>query len=109
MLSQGMKNIIKAMKKHNVEVVSVCLSGMFIFHTPIIFVYFQVTFHIFTEFLFYKPEKVPSLFRDVTEDHQRMFDVLKASQLKWIAILPPHISGIFFFRMNILVYNNITK
>ncbi|XP_029046057.2 flavin reductase (NADPH) [Osmia bicornis bicornis] len=69
-LSEGMKNIIKAMKKHNVEIVSVCLS----------------------EFLFYKPEEVPSLFRDVTEDHQRMFDVLKASQLKWIAILPPHIS-----------------
>lgn len=27
MLSQGMKNIIDAMKTHNVELVSVCLSG----------------------------------------------------------------------------------
>lgn len=27
MLSQGMKNIIDAMKAHNVELVSVCLSG----------------------------------------------------------------------------------
>ena len=26
-LSEGMKNIIDGMKKHNVEVVSVCLSG----------------------------------------------------------------------------------
>lgn len=72
MLSEGMKNIIEGMRKHNVEVVSVCLS----------------------EFLFYKPEAVPSIFQDITKDHQRMFDVLKESQLKWIAVLPPHISDV---------------
>lgn len=29
-LSTGMKNIIDAMKMHNVEVVSICLSGKFL-------------------------------------------------------------------------------
>lgn len=69
-LSEGLKNIIDAMKAHNVELISVCLSA----------------------FLFFKPEAVPAIFRDVTEDHQRMFDIIKASGLKWVAILPPHIT-----------------
>lgn len=69
-LSQGMKNIINGMRMHKVETVSVCLSA----------------------FLFYKPEAVPSIFKDLNADHQRMFDVLKESELKWIAILPPHIA-----------------
>ncbi|PBC33886.1 flavin reductase (NADPH) isoform X1 [Apis cerana] len=71
-LSTGMKNIIDAMKMHNVEVVSVCLSA----------------------FLFYKPEAVPNIFKDLNADHQRMFDLLKESQLKWIAVLPPHIADV---------------
>jgi len=70
LLSQGMKNIIDAMKAHNVELVSVCLSA----------------------FLFYKPEAVPAIFKDLNADHQRMFDLIKASGLKWVAILPPHIA-----------------
>nr|XP_012226571.1 PREDICTED: flavin reductase (NADPH) [Linepithema humile]XP_012226572.1 PREDICTED: flavin reductase (NADPH) [Linepithema humile] len=69
-LSQGLKNIMDAMKVHNVELISVCLSA----------------------FLFYKPEAVPAIFKDVTADHQRMFDIIKASDLKWVAILPPHIA-----------------
>jgi putative NADH-flavin reductase len=69
-LSQGLKNIIDAMKAHNVELVSVCLSA----------------------FLFYKPEAVPAIFKDLNADHQRMFDMIKASGLKWVAILPPHIA-----------------
>ncbi|KAK0076884.1 hypothetical protein PV325_011458 [Microctonus aethiopoides] len=68
-MSDGMKNIIQAMKKNNVEVVSVCLSA----------------------FLFYQPEKVPAVFRDINSDHQRMFDAIKVSELKWIAVNPPHI------------------
>ncbi|KAG6801025.1 flavin reductase (NADPH) isoform X1 [Apis mellifera caucasica] len=71
-LSTGMKNIIDAMKMHSVEVVSVCLSA----------------------FLFYKPETVPNIFKDLNADHQRMFDLLKESQLKWIAVLPPHIADV---------------
>ncbi|KAJ8674357.1 hypothetical protein QAD02_005619 [Eretmocerus hayati] len=70
-LSEGMKNIIDAMKKHSVQVVSVCLSA----------------------FLFRKPEDVPAIFKDLNADHQRMFDLVKKSDLKWIAVLPPHISG----------------
>ncbi|XP_077275232.1 flavin reductase (NADPH) isoform X1 [Temnothorax americanus] len=69
-LSQGTKNIIEAMKAHNVELVSVCLSA----------------------FLFLKFEAVPAIFKDVTADHRRMFDTIKSSGLKWVAILPPHIA-----------------
>lgn len=69
-LSQGLKNIIDAMKAHSVELISVCLSA----------------------FLFYKPEAVPAIFKDLNADHQRMFDMIKASDLKWVAILPPHIA-----------------
>ncbi|KAF2897758.1 hypothetical protein ILUMI_08421 [Ignelater luminosus] len=69
-LSEGMKNIIKAMKDLNVEIVSVCLSA----------------------FLFYEPDKVPPMFKDLNADHQRQFDALKESGLKYIAVLPPHIA-----------------
>lgn len=70
-MSEGMKNIVKAMKELNVEIVSVCLSA----------------------FLFYDINKIPQIFRDVTADHRRMFDILKSSELKYIACFPPHISG----------------
>ncbi|KAG7204016.1 hypothetical protein KM043_001878 [Ampulex compressa] len=69
-LSQGMKNIVNSMKTHNIEIVSVCLSA----------------------FLFYKPEAVPGRFKDINADHQRMFDIVKESRLKWIAVLPSHIA-----------------
>uniref|UniRef100_A0A6M2DFR1 Putative flavin reductase nadph nasonia vitripennis n=1 Tax=Xenopsylla cheopis TaxID=163159 RepID=A0A6M2DFR1_XENCH len=70
MLSEGMKNIINAMKEHNVAKVSVCLSA----------------------FLFYEADKVPKMFVDLNADHQRMLDVLKNSGLQYIAVLPPHIA-----------------
>jgi hypothetical protein len=44
-------------------------------------------------FLFYEPEKVPARFHDLNADHQRMLDCLTASRLKWIAVLPPHLTG----------------
>lgn len=47
--------------------------------------------------MFYKPDAVPAIFKDLNADHQRMFDILKESGLKWIAILPPHISSIETF------------
>lgn len=59
------------MKKNKVDVISVCLSA----------------------FLFYQPEKVPAIFNNINADHQRMFDAIKESGLKWIAVLPPHIAG----------------
>lgn len=70
-MSDGIKNIVQAMKELNVEIVSVCLSA----------------------FLFYDNNKVPQIFKDLTADHQRMFDVLKSSGLKYVACFPPHISG----------------
>lgn len=72
-MSTGMKNIIAGMKANNVETVSVCLSA----------------------FLFYEPENVPKMFVDVNADHQRMYDALKDSALKYIAVFPPHINGEF--------------
>ncbi|XP_049959768.1 flavin reductase (NADPH) [Schistocerca serialis cubense] len=67
-LSDGMKNIVAAMKQQGIQLVSVCISA----------------------FLFYEPEKVPAIFHALNADHQRMYDVLKESSLKWIAVLPPH-------------------
>ena len=53
----------------------------------------HVSFFLFLAFLFYDPEKVPAMFRDLNADHQRMFDMLKKEDtLKWIAVLPPHIA-----------------
>lgn len=48
---------------------------------------------LLSAFLFYKPEAVPAIFKDLNADHQRMFDMIKESGLKWVAILPPHIAG----------------
>lgn len=70
-LSEGVKNIVKAMKQLNVEIISVCLSA----------------------FLFLEKEKVPEMFRDITEEHRREYEAVKESGLKYIAVLPPHIAG----------------
>ncbi|PSN33680.1 Flavin reductase (NADPH) [Blattella germanica] len=67
-MSNGMKNIVSAMKANGLEHVSVCLSA----------------------FLFYDDSKVPERFRELNADHQRMLDVIKESGLKWVAVLPPH-------------------
>jgi hypothetical protein len=56
-----------------------------------------------TAFLFYEPEKVPARFHDLNADHQRMLDCLKASGLKWVAVLPPHLTG----NCQVLHYANI--
>lgn len=69
-LSEGLKNIIKAMKELNVDVISVCLSA----------------------FLFYEPEKVPPQFNNLNDEHKRMLQVLQASDRKYIACFPPHIA-----------------
>lgn len=74
LLSDGIKNIIRAMKELNVEIISVCLSA----------------------FLFYDEEKVPPVFKDINADHRREYEELKNSGLKYIAVLPPHIAGTLF-------------
>ncbi|KAK5647679.1 hypothetical protein RI129_002571 [Pyrocoelia pectoralis] len=70
LLSDGMKNIVKAMQEENVQIISVCLSA----------------------FLFSAPEQVPKIFCKINEDHQREFDVVQESGLNYIAVFPPHIS-----------------
>uniref|UniRef100_A0A1B6JSL3 NAD(P)-binding domain-containing protein n=1 Tax=Homalodisca liturata TaxID=320908 RepID=A0A1B6JSL3_9HEMI len=69
-MSEGLKNILAGMKALNINVVSVCLSA----------------------FLFRKPEEVPPMFHEVNADHMRMFNVMKASDLQWIAVYAPHIA-----------------
>ncbi|XP_039282870.1 flavin reductase (NADPH) [Nilaparvata lugens] len=70
-LSTGLKNIVTAMKAYNVKPISVCLSA----------------------FLFYEPEKVPAIFKEINAEHKRMHDVLTAcSELDWVAVFPPHIA-----------------
>lgn len=73
LLSDGIKNIIKAMKELNVELISVCLSA----------------------FLFYEEDKVPPVFKNISADHRREYEAVKNSDLKYIAVLPPHIAGRF--------------
>ncbi|XP_046402233.1 flavin reductase (NADPH) [Ischnura elegans] len=70
MMSEGTKIIINQMKQQNIKYMSACLSA----------------------FLFYEPEKVPAIFKELNSDHQRMLDCIKASDLQWIAVLPPHIA-----------------
>lgn len=70
MMSTGMQNIVDAMKAAHLKKVSVCLSS----------------------FLFFDADKVPKMFTELNADHKRMLDVLKASDLEYRAILPPHIA-----------------
>lgn len=70
-LSTGLKNIVDAMKKQNLRTISVCLSS----------------------FLFWEPEKVPKQFEHLNSEHKAMLDIIKSSDLDFIAILPPHIAN----------------
>ena len=68
-MSRGLENIVASMKKHNIKLISVCLSA----------------------FLFYEPDKVPPKMRNLNEDHVRMLKILQSSELDYIAVCPPHI------------------
>lgn len=74
-MSNGMKNVIEAMKESGIKKVSVCLSS----------------------FLFMEPEKVPKVFWEINADHKRMLDAVKDSGLEYRAVFPPHIAGKVFF------------
>ncbi|XP_059806847.1 flavin reductase (NADPH) isoform X1 [Hypanus sabinus] len=69
MMSEGTKNIIEAMKAHNVRKIVGCMST----------------------FLLWDEAKIPPRLLDVTKDHQRMYEVLKNSGLDYVAVFPPHI------------------
>lgn len=69
-LSTGTANLIKAMKAQNIKKFSVVMSS----------------------FLFRPVAEVPAMFHRLNDEHKRMLDLTKSSDLEYIAILPPHIS-----------------
>ncbi|KAM9853743.1 flavin reductase (NADPH) [Aulostomus maculatus] len=70
MMSEGTKNIIEAMRARGIRKVVGCMSA----------------------FLLWDRAKVPPRVLAVTEDHDRMFTVLKTSGLDYVAVMPPHIA-----------------
>ncbi|CAK1582662.1 unnamed protein product [Parnassius mnemosyne] len=68
-LSEGLKNILDAMKAKSVKTVTVCLSS----------------------FLLCDPKDVPEHYGPVTDDHRRMYEALKENPLNWVAVNPPQI------------------
>lgn len=46
----------------------------------------------FLAFLFFPADLLPPQFVAVTEDHNRMYQVIKTSGLDWVAVFPPHIT-----------------
>ncbi|TDH15315.1 hypothetical protein EPR50_G00030290 [Perca flavescens] len=70
MMSEGTKNIVEAMKARGICKVVGCMSA----------------------FLLWDRSKVPARMIDVTEDHDRMYNVLKTSGLDYVAVMPPHIA-----------------
>lgn len=70
-MSTGLTNIVEGMKKLNIRPISVCLSS----------------------FLFWDPEKVPKQFEHLNAEHKRMLDIIKATSLDFIAVMPPHIAN----------------
>jgi len=75
LLSEGTKNILMAMKEENVKRVCCCISSFLFIDTsdPL----WKPIYH--------------SEWMDITKDHKRMFNILKDSDLEWIAVFPPRI------------------
>ncbi|NP_001002686.2 flavin reductase (NADPH) [Danio rerio] len=71
MMSEGTRNIVEVMKARGIRKVVGCMSA----------------------FLLWDRSKVPPRLVPVTEDHDRMYTVLKESGLDYIAAMPPHIAG----------------
>ncbi|XP_049276541.1 flavin reductase (NADPH) [Anopheles funestus] len=69
-MSDGMANIITAMKEASLKIFSVCLSS----------------------FLFMEPDKVPAIFVNINGEHRRMLEMVKGCDLEYRAVLPPHIA-----------------
>lgn len=69
-LSTGTANLIKVMKALNVSKLSIVMSS----------------------FLLRPLSEVPAMFHRLNDEHQRMLDLTKSSDLEFIAILPPHIA-----------------
>uniref|UniRef100_A0A182JTA9 Conserved oligomeric Golgi complex subunit 1 n=1 Tax=Anopheles christyi TaxID=43041 RepID=A0A182JTA9_9DIPT len=69
-MSDGMSNIITAMKEASLKKFSVCLSS----------------------FLFMDADKVPAIFVNINGEHRRMLETVKGCGLEYRAVLPPHIA-----------------
>lgn len=70
MMSEGTRNILEAMRARGIQKVIACMSA----------------------FLLWDRAKVPPRLLPVTEDHERMYIVLKESGLNYVAVMPPHIA-----------------
>uniref|UniRef100_A0A673H3R9 NAD(P)-binding domain-containing protein n=1 Tax=Sinocyclocheilus rhinocerous TaxID=307959 RepID=A0A673H3R9_9TELE len=71
MMSEGTRSILEVMKARGIRKVIACMSA----------------------FLLWDLAKVPPRLVPVTEDHDRMYTVLKQSGLDYVAVMPPHIAG----------------
>ncbi|XP_073817641.1 flavin reductase (NADPH) [Musca autumnalis] len=69
-MSTGTANLIKAMKAKNVKRFSIVMSS----------------------FLFRPVAEVPAMFHRLNDEHKRMLELTKSSDLDYIAVLPPHIA-----------------
>uniref|UniRef100_D3TMF0 Flavin reductase n=1 Tax=Glossina morsitans morsitans TaxID=37546 RepID=D3TMF0_GLOMM len=69
-LSRGTANLIQAMNAENIKRFSIVMSS----------------------FLFRPDSEVPAMFHRLNDEHRRMLELTKASNLEFIAILPPHIA-----------------
>ncbi|XP_063061010.1 flavin reductase (NADPH) [Engraulis encrasicolus] len=87
MMSEGTRNIIEVMKARGIRKVIGCMSA----------------------FLLWDRSKVPPRLVPVTEDHDRMYSVLKESGLDYVAVMPPHIADNHPLTMKYTVTENMLK
>ncbi|XP_029303015.1 flavin reductase (NADPH) [Cottoperca gobio] len=87
MMSEGTKNIIEAMKARGICKVVGCMSA----------------------FLLWDRSKVPQRMAAVTEDHDRMYTVLKSSGLHYVAVMPPHIADDLPLTESYMTQENMLK
>ncbi|XP_030255698.1 flavin reductase (NADPH) [Sparus aurata] len=87
LMSEGTKNIVESMKARGIRKVVGCMSA----------------------FLLWDRSKVPARMVPVTEDHDRMYTVLKTSGLDYVAVMPPHIADDLPLTENYMAAENMLK
>ncbi|KAJ3590640.1 hypothetical protein NHX12_008590 [Muraenolepis orangiensis] len=87
MMSEGTRNIVEAMKARGITKVIACMSAFLLWERP----------------------KVPARLLPVTEDHDRMYTVLKESGLDYVAVMPPHIADDYPLTEQYTVTENMMK
>uniref|UniRef100_A0A3P8ZZZ5 NAD(P)-binding domain-containing protein n=1 Tax=Esox lucius TaxID=8010 RepID=A0A3P8ZZZ5_ESOLU len=87
MMSEGTRNILDAMKAKGIRKVVGCMSA----------------------FLLWDRSKVPPRLLPVTEDHDRMYMLLKESGLDFVAVMPPHIDDKLPLTENYTATENMLK